>query len=155
MVGYQVMTEEVVIATHKLYHPFQLGNFKSSEVEVSCKQIYGHISNDNKQVNILTGQCSCSVRYPMSCCIVSKHNLGVASEWIQWKLLRKSIALVEWVVSLSTSISLSVYLAFDNFIPLELSKSTLEHIANYAGCKITPDPPQRTGRLSIQKTSDQ
>ena len=48
MVGYQVMIEVVVIVTHKLYHPFQLGNIESAEVRVSCKQISGHLSNDNK-----------------------------------------------------------------------------------------------------------
>ena len=37
MVGYQVMIEGVVIVMHKLYHPFQLGNIKPVEVQVSCK----------------------------------------------------------------------------------------------------------------------
>ena len=59
------MIEEVGIATHKLYHP------QASRVKVSYKQISGHLSNDNKQVNIPTGQCSYSVGYPLACCMVS------------------------------------------------------------------------------------
>ena len=82
MVGYQVMSEEVVVATHRLYHSFKIGDFRPSEINVSCKQLSGHLSNDNKQINILTGQCSCSVGYPMPCYMVSKNNPGVAPKYI-------------------------------------------------------------------------
>ena len=84
MVGYQVFIDDVVISTIKLYHPFELCAFKPEEIQVSCNQLSGHLANDNKQINILTGQCSCTTRRTMSCCMVSKENLGVAPEWIQW-----------------------------------------------------------------------
>ena len=84
MVAYQVRVDDVVVASHKLYHPFKLGGFKLGEIEVSCEQLSCHIANDNKQVTILASQCSCLVKYPMPCCMVSKSNLGVAPVWIQW-----------------------------------------------------------------------
>ena len=87
MVGYQVRVEGVLVASHKLLHSFKLGALKLGEIQVSCKQLSGHITNDNKQVTILTHQCSCSVKYSMLCCMVSKSNLGMAPVWIQWRLI--------------------------------------------------------------------
>ena len=70
------------VAIHRLYHLLGLGKHASSDVEVICEQVSGHLANDKKQINILSGQCSCSVKCHMPCCMVTKENLGVAPEWI-------------------------------------------------------------------------
>ena len=105
MVGYQVLIDDVVISTLKLYHSFELCGFKPEDIQVSCKQLSGQLANDNKQINILTGQCSCTVKHPMACCMVSKVNLGVAPEWIQRRLLEDKIASVKWAFTLSPTIA--------------------------------------------------
>ena len=43
MVGYQVLIDDVVISTLKLYHLFELCGFKPEEIQVSCKQLSGHL----------------------------------------------------------------------------------------------------------------
>ena len=126
MVGYQIMLEGVVVGTVKLYHPFDLGDVKPIKICVRCQQISGHLYNDNKQINILTGQHSYSVLYPISCCMISKKNFGVSSEWIQWQLLRKSVVSVGLVTSLPLFLSVSDSLSFNTFISCVLSHPILE-----------------------------
>ena len=70
---------------------FKLGTSNVENIVAKCHQLSGHVSNDNKQVNILTGQGTCNVGFPMSCCIVSKQNLGDPPEWIQRMTLRVAI----------------------------------------------------------------
>ena len=82
IVGYQLLIHGTVIATNNLYHPFDILHFKSTELKVWCKQLNGHLANDNKQIGILNGQPSCTVKHPMSCCMVSGADLGLAPEWI-------------------------------------------------------------------------
>ena len=80
IVGYQVIVDGMLIATNRLYHSFSLGKHELLDVEVICAQVSGHLANDNKQINILSGQFSCSVKCPMTCCVDTKENLGVAPE---------------------------------------------------------------------------
>ena len=91
IVGLQFSLYGRVTASWKLRETFRLGKTTTSELTVNCEQISCHQSNDNKQINILTGQGSCSVGFPMSCCMVSKHNLGDPPEWIQRRTIRESI----------------------------------------------------------------
>ena len=84
--------------------------------------------------------------------MVSKENLGVAPEWIQWQLLEESVASVEWVLSLLPAIANSDSFAFAKFVPYAIARQDLERIAEHADCKITLDPPRRMGELSFQKT---
>ena len=147
MVGYQVRVESVLVISHKLFHSFKLGDFKLGEIQVSCKQLSGHITNNNKQVTILTGQYSCSGRYPMSCCMVYRLNLGMAPVWIQWQLKHEGIASMEWVCSLVVSISTAGPFVFTNFTPTKLPESVLKMITEFLDCKIILDLPQHTGNV--------
>ena len=154
MVGYQVLIDDVVLSTIKLYHSFELRGFKPEEIQVYCKQVSGHLANDNKQINILTGQCSCTVKHPMACCMVAKENLGVAPEWIQRRLIEEKVASVEWIFSLSSALANSEPVVYSEFVQKAIDPEILERIAEYADCKITSDAPRRTGELSFDKTSE-
>jgi hypothetical protein len=79
--------DNVILTTHRLHRKLKLQNFPRSKVQAKCYQLSGHLSNDGKQINILTGQCSCSVGYPMPCCMVHKGDLGRPPRWM-WLLLR-------------------------------------------------------------------
>ena len=92
MLGYQILIRRDVIATHRLYHVFELGTISSADLEVSCCQNIGNVANDNKMINILSGQGSCRVKCPMSCCVVPLEKLGAAPVWIQRKLLAEKVA---------------------------------------------------------------
>jgi hypothetical protein len=91
MLGYQILIRRDVIATHRLYHMFELGTISSADLEVSCLQNIGNVANDNKMINILSGQGSCRVKCPMSCCVVPLEKLGAAPVWIQRKLLAEKV----------------------------------------------------------------
>ena len=54
VVGYQGRGEGVLVTSNIFLHSFKLGAFKLGEIQVSCKQLSGHIANENKQVTILT-----------------------------------------------------------------------------------------------------
>ena len=82
ILGYQVIVYGMRFATNRLYHLLSLGKHELSDVEVICKQVSSHLANNNKQINVLSGQCSCSMKCPMACFMVNKENLGVAPEWI-------------------------------------------------------------------------
>ena len=52
-----------------------------------CLQISCHPAIDGKQVTILDGKASCTVKCPMPCCMVLKEHLDLPSEWLQTLLL--------------------------------------------------------------------
>ena len=89
--------------------------------------------------------------------MVSKQNFGVTPEWIQWQLLCKRVASVEWLIE---SLDLGDWAIFDDpedfrkFILSEVPYSVLERIVEYADFAITLDPPQCVDGLGIQKTSN-
>ena len=56
-----------------------------------CLQHFGHVSNDNKMINILTGQGSCRVKYLISCCMERLENLDNPLEWMQRALLEEKL----------------------------------------------------------------
>ena len=91
-IGYQMLIGDTVIVTNRMYHVFELGTFPLSELNVLCLQNIGNLANDNKMINILTGQGSCRVKCPMSCCTVPLENLGDPPKWIQRKLLDEKVA---------------------------------------------------------------
>ena len=125
------------------------------------------MSNDNKQVNILTGKGTCSVGFPMSCCIVSKHNLRDAPEWIQRMTLRLAIKVAcaevandlgplsyrhrfaAAIKTASVAVTAEYYGRVD---PPEytnlLSDHVIELIGEFAGLPVSRDPPWREGELS-------
>ena len=47
------------------------------------EQISGYPANDGKQINILTGQCSCRCKCPCSACHILLDNMNELPEWIQ------------------------------------------------------------------------
>ena len=55
IVGFIVVMETVVVSKRRLYEPLKLGRFNPNDVHLLCYQISGHLANDNKQINILTG----------------------------------------------------------------------------------------------------
>ena len=97
IVGFQFRLSETVVASWRLDVKFMLGKGHVKDLVTKCHQLSGHVSNDNTQVNILMGKGTCSVGFPMSCCMISKQNLGQALEWIQRKTLRITIKFVSAV----------------------------------------------------------
>jgi hypothetical protein len=91
VVGIQFTLMDAVAATWKLNQSLELGAMTVADVVASCNQISGHVANDGKQVNILTGQAYCSVGYPMPCCMVSRNELGQPPEWLMRLFLRHVI----------------------------------------------------------------
>ena len=69
IVGFQVLIESDIVVANRFYEPLKLGKFGVKDLEVECQQISGHLANDNKQINILTGQGSCSVSFTMPRCL--------------------------------------------------------------------------------------
>ena len=69
IVGFQVLLENDIVVVKRFCEPLKLGRFGVKDLEVECKQISGHLANDNKQINILTGQGSCSVSFTMPRCL--------------------------------------------------------------------------------------
>jgi len=54
-----------VTSARRFHHQMKLQEYPLSKLEAKCHQLLGHPSNDGKQLNILMGQGSCSVAYPM------------------------------------------------------------------------------------------
>ena len=80
-----------MIVTHRLYHVFELGTISSADLVVACCQNIGNVANDNKMINIISGQGGCRVKCPMSCCVIPLEKLGAALVWIQRKLLAEKV----------------------------------------------------------------
>ena len=83
IVGLKFLVDECVVAVWRIEVALKLGTTSSRDLVVQYNQILGHVSNNSKQINILTGQGSHLVGYPMPCCLVSKYNLGDAPELLQ------------------------------------------------------------------------
>ena len=81
------------------------------------------------QIDILTGQGSCSVSYPMPCCLVHKNNLGQPPEWLQRRYLRALVS-----------------------APSEWEDSIIELIGAFLGNPLVKDPGKREGEFCFQKT---
>jgi len=83
IIGVQFLLPDNVVSTRRLHHQrMKLSNLPGSKLDSKCYQLSGHPSNDGKQINILTGQGSCSVAHPMPCCMVRKNELGRPPRWI-------------------------------------------------------------------------
>jgi len=121
-----------ILATHWLHCKLKLQAYPLSKVKAKCYQLSGHLSNDGKQINILTGQRSCSMGYPMPCCMVHKGNLGRPIPWV--RLLLRQTA---WS------------------LPCTFSDTTVEKISQFVGKPVYPDPPAREGTFSSQSTHTQ
>ena len=119
-----------MLATKCFYDKLKLVSATRSDIKMQCYQVSGHLSNDNKQIDILTGQASCSVSYPMPCCMVKKEDLGQPPEWRQIQFLR--------AVVLS---------------PREVPDHIIKTIGEFAGMSVTLDPPMRVGEYCLRKTS--
>jgi len=87
----QVLIGGMIIACNCLYHDFELGRFTILELDLMCLQNTNNLSNDNKMIDILTGQVSCRVKCPVSCCMARLKNLGNPLEWIQRALLEEKV----------------------------------------------------------------
>ena len=163
IVGLQFLLDGTVVASWRLDVKFKLGTTSVEDIVAKCHQLSGHVSNDNKQINILTGQGTCSVGFPMACCMVSKHNLGCPPEWIQRMTLRVAIqvACAEVANNLDPLVyrhrfaaaieAASVTLDLPEYTNL-LSDHVIELIGEFAGLPVSCDPPWREGELSFKKT---
>jgi hypothetical protein len=129
IIGFLVVIDSVVVTKRRLYEPLKLGHSSADDLKLRCYQISGHLANDNKQINILTGQGSCSVSYPMPCCLVHKSNLGQPPEWLQRRYLRALVS-----------------------APSEWEDSIIELIGAFLGKPLVKDPRKREGEFCFQKT---
>ena len=162
IVGLQFSLEGAVVASWRLDVKFKLGTRDVKDIVAKFHQLSGHVSNDNKQVNILTGQGTCSVGFPMSCCMVSKHNVGDPPEWIQRMTLRVAIkvACAEVANNLGPLLYMHRFAAvikaasvavvaehYSRVDPPEytniLSDHVIELISEFAGLPVSRDPPWR------------
>ena len=82
VVGFQVLVENVIVTTKRLYDRFEPHCVRS--LVVKCYQLSGQLSNDGKQINILTGQGSCSGVHPMPGCMVQNDHFGKPPMWIHY-----------------------------------------------------------------------
>ena len=139
VIGLSFYFDDFMIAAWKLGECYPLDVDELSTCEVQCCQISGHLSNDGKQVNILTGQASCAVGYPMPCCLASKQQLGIAPEWIQRRTMRMRI--LESVPQTNGPVVLPM-----------LPDSVIDSIGKYWGHNIRHDAPKREGELSFENT---
>ena len=122
IIGFQTMNEQgEVIGTKQLYDNMKLGTFSRSSIVLEY-QVSGHVSNDNKQINILTGQTCCSVSYPMPCYLVKNNDLGRPPVWLQLRFLRAAVS-----------------------SPSNLPEKLVRLIGDYAAMPVTSDPPMRVG----------
>ena len=82
IVGLQISHQDFVAASWRLRESFGLAGNSTNLLIVKCHQISGHVSNDGKQINILSGQGTCTVGYPMPCCMVPRDRLGTTPRWL-------------------------------------------------------------------------
>ena len=76
IVGVGVSSNIAILTTLRLHRHWKLQSYPLSHLTSECYQLSGHLSNNGKQINILTGQGSCSVGYPMPCCMVHNEDMG-------------------------------------------------------------------------------
>ena len=93
IVGFRVIVKNVIISIHRLHCHLKFQFFPTSILSVSCYQLTGHLLNYGKQIYILTGQASCSVAYPVPCCMVNKDSLWKPPEWICQRHRRSACSL--------------------------------------------------------------
>ena len=63
-VGLQFLLDGTVVASWRLDVKFKLGTSNVEDIVAKCHQLSGHVSNDNKQVNIFTGQALAVLGFP-------------------------------------------------------------------------------------------
>jgi hypothetical protein len=129
VVGIRIIVNNSVVKTQRLHQHLKLRSHPQSKVVSRCYQLSGHLSNDGKQINILTGQGSCSVAHPMPCCMVNKNDLGRPPLWIRIKLRRTTWSL-----------------------PSAFNDKNMHLISRWVGCPLYADPPTREGELSFGST---
>ncbi len=96
-----------------------------------------------KQINILTGQASCTVDYPMSCCMILKYKLHTLPAW----LLRLFLCRV--ITSAATKTALSWGEIFNVF---ELLDTIVNLIGKLGGHHVNPDTSHTIGELCFVKS---
>ena len=82
IIGYQIFAGTNA-STHRFNDPLSAKGSDVSKAEIIVNQCIGFGSNDGKQVNILTGQCSssCQCSCPVCMCLISEK--GIRPEWWQ------------------------------------------------------------------------
>ena len=145
IVGLQFMLDNYVVAAWKLSDTFKLGESKVCNLEVQCRQVSGHLSNDGKQVNILTGQGTCRVGYPMPCCLVSLKGLGDPPEWIQIRFIREAVAAASTAVSVSKNEARVSPGTFRG-----LPRAVTDCIGCLIGLPVKRGPPKRVGEREFK-----
>jgi len=122
VVGVRVSSNITMLATLCLHRQWKLQSYPLSNLISKCYQLSGPLSNNGKQIIILTGQGSCSVGYPMPCCMVHKEDLGRPPRWIRFHLRRTAWSL-----------------------PLAISDTAIVIISQFIGKPVYLDQPTREG----------
>ena len=148
IVGLQFVLDEWIILAWRLGENFNIGTTSVRGVVDKCNKILGHISNDDKQINILTGRGSCLVGYPMQCYWVSKNNLGDAPEWLQLKFLCAMIEAASMVAETEQNggIAPLVTSTFD------LHNGVVELVLSMASLPVITTTPRREGETCFALT---
>ena len=131
-----------VVAAWKFDDVFRMQSQCVTDLSVMLLQISGHPANDGKQINILSGQGSCTVGFPMTCCMVPKGNLGDPPAWLWRMFLRRAL------------IAVSNDAAGDSEQRhrIELPDRAVELVASMAGWPVYRDYLRRDGNLAFHKT---
>ena len=141
IIGIWFISGTQVVATWKLDEVFCLGMGTVRKLLVTVKQISGHCSNDGKQINILNGQPSCSVGFPMGCCMVAKADLGQPLEWMMRAYLRM----------LMTGISKEAAEKKNEcWEKVEVTDNIVNLIGEFAGMPVPKDAELREGEFSFK-----
>ena len=98
------------------------------------------MSNHGKHINILTGQASCTVGYPMSCCMISKYKLNTPPAWFMRLFLHRVIMAAATKTALSRG---------EMFTVCDLPDRVVDLIGDLGGHPVTPDAPHCVGELSF------
>jgi hypothetical protein len=145
VVGIQFTLMDAVAATWKLNQSLELGAMTVADVVASCNQISGHVANDGKQVNILTGQAYCSVGYPMPCCMVSRNELGQPPEWLMRLFLRHVI--------IAASRKAASDRSEDEPSSYQLPDDVVDRIGAMAGLPVLSDAARRVGDMCFTNSN--
>ena len=110
-------------------------------------QVSGHVSNDGKQVNMLMGQGTCRVGYPMSCCLAPLKGLWDPPEWIQRWFIREATAAASAAVSVSKN-EARVSPGTSQGLP----STATDCISCLVGLSVKRDPPNRVGKKEFKNS---
>ena len=142
IVGLHFATGEGAVASWRLPNEFRLGKTTTNKLSALIRQISGQWMNDGKQINILNGSGSCSVGFPMPCCLRAKSQLGVPPAWLMRMFLRRVIGAAAKQKAINNRQAVPY---------VELPDAAVDLVSEMWGHPVIPDRPKREGKYTYKK----